>query len=223
MSVSIRDWAHRWMRQTGRCRKPTKFLAACASLSLATAWAESAAATTIRLEVTPTVPLHEAWVGYYHLNDSSVNARFLGDIAAGQTSVFNHEFLNVPPEAFSNGLGYVLVGLYGESGSEGVMLSYVDDTPITNGETWESFVQPIDDDEKQQVIDGLLGISPWSVAAFLNGISGEHAQDYGKSVTLINYSQAELGGTAIATIPEPATWVLVVGAAGVLPLVRRRR
>ncbi len=224
MSVSIRDWADRWMRKTGRIkRKPTGFLATCASLGLATAWAAPAAATTVRLEVTPTLSLREAWVGYYHLNDSSVNQRFLGDVPAGQTSVYLHDFPQVPPEAFSSSRGYLLVGLYGEPGSESVMLSYINDSPITNGETWDSFILPISDDEKQKVIDGLSGTWPFSVGAFFNGVSGELGQDFGNQVTLVHYSLAGFGGTAIATVPEPATWVLVVGAAGILPLVRRNR
>src|SRR5262249_28321519 len=58
-------------------RRGVKLLAACASLSLATAWAAPAEAATVHLSVTPTVALTTAYAVYFNKNSSGVFVRAL--------------------------------------------------------------------------------------------------------------------------------------------------
>lgn len=226
MKISLQDWARRWKsRRFGRSKKRLDFKAACLSIGLATAWAAPAQAATVHLEVTPESTITEAYVGYYHLNNSSVNVLFLGTLQGGQTSHFDHDFPGVPTSAFEGfDDAYLVMGLYDEGGSQGVAFSFFDDSPITTDETWDSSVKGRTGHTEQNVVDGLLGTRPFSVSGFFNAHRSSRASPYGSEATMIFYSAATFGGTAIATIvPEPTTSVILVSAFGIVSLVRRRR
>jgi hypothetical protein len=137
--------------------------------------------------------------------------------------VLASEFDPSPPHTqYWQPAGYAVFGIYGAGESAGVALSFPDDSPIVQDATWDSLIKPINGTTEQSVIDGLSGggISP---AAFANGLLDVIKVPYGSRATLVNFSEASFGGTAIAVVPEPATFVLLVIGIGIITLLNRRQ
>jgi hypothetical protein len=225
MKTSIRSWAARFNRvNSRRWKQRAKHLSACLAVGLATAWASPAEATVVHLEVTPDQPLGPAFVVYYHNNSSSGFLQFLGNLPAGETSRFDYDF-NEPIEAFQGSYpGFVILAVHNEGAgdSEGVTTSFASDWPIVDGETFQTIFTDHDGPTRQRVIDGLKDLNFFSPVAFTNRFKSIIEIPFGSVATLINFSDPTLGGTAIATVPEPATWVLLVTGSGLL-LARARR
>lgn len=63
MPISIRRWFEKWHWMGGRSRQARQLAsAACLTIGLATAWPAQAEATTVRLDVTPTDTISDAYV-----------------------------------------------------------------------------------------------------------------------------------------------------------------
>ena len=75
---------------------------------------------------------------------------------------------------------------------------------------------------EQSVVVGLSGVPNISPAAFANGLLDVIKIPYGSQATLVNFSEASFGGTAIVTVPEPVTFALLVSGFGVIALLIRR-
>jgi hypothetical protein len=141
---------------------------------------------------------------------------------------------------------YAVIGLYEGAEGTGVTVSFPNDDSIVNMETWEStFQHPSAPSfyrfEKPTIISDLLAAAPHPM--FPKHVITEHveemleaygepdaylggpiATDYGTNAVLVNFSEAAFGGTAFAElVPEPASWMLLVSAAGMAIGIGRRR
>jgi hypothetical protein len=233
MTISIKSWIARfWPARAWRRTKRARLLNACLALGMATAWTPDAAATTLQLSVTPTETLNHAYVSYYTRNSSGQYVFSLGTLPGGQTTLFTHDFPSLPASEFDpspphtaywHPAGYAVFGLYGSGASTGVALSFPDDSPIVQGATWDTLIKPINGRTEQDVIDGLTGVVGLSLEAFVNGLINVIKVPYGSQATLVNFSEATFGGTALAVVPEPATFALLVMGVGIIVLVDRRK
>jgi hypothetical protein len=222
MTVSLKGWARHLPRKSRqRHRLPKKKAAAVLSLGLATAWGADAVATDVHLHVRPTETIYEPYALYYNLNGSYTALFDLGSSIPGdQTTSFQHSL----PWASSEFRGYSVIGLHGPVDGRGLTLSFPDNSRISNGGTWESFITEV------YGAPNLFYPTPWIIAQWGNNYASTFQlsfpsfieTDFGSRATITNYSVAEYGGWALATVPEPATCVLLVTLTGVLTTTRRR-
>lgn len=237
-------------RRLKRAKK--RLLGACLSASLASAWGGSADAATIHLSVSPTEAISSAGAAYFFkVGVSAFSVQFpLGTLAAGQTSVFDHEVLDdvVGPAS----LGYAIVGLHGTAPNRGLSVSFVDDSPIQNH---ESFATVFPGYNEQNLIE----FFPLVALTFIGATDNLYrvALPYESQATIVNFTDATFGGVAFATlmpakhpfapglaiaaghandhahlpslvsrplaVPEPASLILFVTGAGLLTVFGVRR
>jgi len=233
-------------------RAKRRLLGACLSASLATAWGGSAGAATIHLSVSPTETISSGFAAYfYKVGVSAFSVQFpLGTLAAGQTSVFDHEVLDdvVGPAS----LGYVIAGIHGTAPNRGLSVSFVDDSPIQNH---ESFATVFPGYNEQNLIEFFSSVALTFVGSTDNLY--RVALPYESQATIVNFTDPTFGGVAFATlklaphpfapglaiaaghandhahlpslvhsplaVPEPAAVILFVTGAGVLTAVGLRR
>jgi len=237
MKASLRIWLRRWNGRSAvkHSRRPQK-LARCLTVALATAWGGAActgaaAAATVHLEVTPTQTLTTAYAVYYNKNSSGVFSFPLGTLPAGQTTSFDHDFPFVDPSAFDPSppftqywepVGYGIVGLFGEGDATGATFSFQNSDAIDSGATFESLFTAQNGFTEASFISTLNSF-PTFAGSWVNTFDHLLKVPYGSQATLVNFSTAAFGGTAIATVPEPAGWVLLVLGGGAFFWLPRRR
>ena len=210
-----------------------------------------AAPLQFKVTANPTRTISNAYV-YFSNNATTGFFRSLGTLPANETSmqVFTFNFGDLDPivdylprpGAFNGDPdpGFVIMGVYEQDDlQEGVALSSQSTAPIDDGSTWDDlFNEPSDPSyaqfEEAEIVDSLNNgdqFSPLSTGfegAFLYFSVSDIPNPllrtpYGQQATLIAFSTAVDVGTAIVEIvPEPASWGLVVSAAGAVLLVRRR-
>jgi hypothetical protein len=229
MRVDIRNWAERWLGLRSRgWKKRAAQAAGCLTVALATAWAVPASGVTIHLEVAPSEDLSAVFVKYnnYVPNSSFGIAVFsLGDLPGGQTTSFDHD---IPSWSMDNVLGpwagYMLFGLHGAAGSQGISMSFPDDSLVTSNGSWDSFIAstygPGNYYPEEEIVD--TWNENWAYTLSISFPNHVHL-DFGQTATIVNMSEAAYGGYAIATVPEPHAWVFLVSGAGVAILAVRRR
>jgi hypothetical protein len=141
---------------------------------------------------------------------------------------------------------WAMIGVYQGDTGPGVTVSFPNAGPIIGGATWASvFQQPIMPSDYQfeetAIINDLMTAAPHPnfptiiVTQYVRTLlevygepeafaGGPLATDYGDTAVLVNFSDAAFGGTAIASlVPEPTTWLIIVGSAGVATGIRRRQ
>jgi hypothetical protein len=231
MRISIERWIARRKRPVRRARKRARLFAACLTLGLASAWGPRATAVTVHLSVTPTQTLTDAYVVYILKNSSSLFPFPLGTIPAGQATIFDTEFPFLTAEDFSPlplgsffDPGYVVIGVHGPDENPGFSFAFASDSPITNGDTWETlFDRSGGEVSEAEVVanyrlQGGEGAKYWTQAYWELLVV-----PFGQQSTMIDFSAATFGGTAIAYVPEPSTWVMACSAAGIFAFGKWRR
>jgi hypothetical protein len=215
-----------------------KFKAACLAAGLSTAWAAEADAEILyRASITPERTIHNAVI--YYLSGVTTHQQFfpLGLLPANQTTVAYH---SIPPNIYGEEVtGYALAGWYEGDDGPGVTVSFPTSMPISTGMTWE------------EVFSTSVPFSPpttYSEASILSILQDDRipygffysynsyfsqterrdfpylVTEFNHESTLINFSTAEFGGTAIVeAVPEPSTFVMFVFAAGGLLVVASKR
>lgn len=230
MRIWLKAWLQRWRMTLVHSRTRRRaLLAACTVASLATSW-DPASAATVHLEVTPTETLSPAYAVYYNKNSSGVFWFPLGTLTGGQTSSFDHDFPGLPNSAFDPSppfnqywepVGYGIVGVHGEGDNRGGTFSFKNDDPIVAGETFESQFTARNGFSEASFLSILDSLPSFS-ASWVNSFDDILKVPYGSPATLVSFSDAGFAGTAIATVPEPTSWVLMVLAGGVFVVAARR-
>jgi hypothetical protein len=223
MTISLKGWVRHLRRKLSQRRRvPVKVTAAVVTLGLATAWGTDATATDVHLHVRPTEAIYEPYALYYNLNGSYTALFDLGSsIPGGQTTLFQHSL----PWAPSEFRGYSVIGLHGPVDERGLTLSFPVNSRIANGGTWESFIT-----EVYGAPDRFYP-TPWIIeqwgdnyaSTFQLSFPGFIETDFGTRATITNYSVADYGGWALAKVPEPDTFILLVTVGYVLTPTTRRR
>jgi hypothetical protein len=226
-------------------KRHRKLRTAGLALGLATAWgAETQADVTLRLELTPQQTLTNAYV-LYNNNVSTGLFKFLGIVPGGQTTVFLHELRDgevlsdwqSQPESYTSSGNYPavysIIALYGSGPETGVTVSFPNDDVVTQGKTWDELFNPAPPfgyDRADIISDLQTNVPPYEAFSLLDDYTKYPPYstllntEYGSYATLVNFSTATFGGTALARVlPEPAGWILFVSAAGVACALRRRR
>jgi hypothetical protein len=226
-------------RTPARKKLRQRLKAAALAIGLATAWGgEANAEVLLQLDISPTRTLRDAYV-YYANNISSARFISLGTLPENETSTFYHlldgQFDDAPqkllPTSDRPNVGYWVIGVYDEENASGIGVSFRNETVVSEGTPWSSvFFGP-----NEQTIAGALTTSSFLDFTFRSFIdmygnpsytpSAKLPTHYGEYSTLVNFSDATYGGTAIARIvPEPSS-IILVGAAGVFLVggVLRRR
>jgi hypothetical protein len=230
MRISLKRWIARHKLPGRRARKRARLFAACLTVGLASAWGSTATAVTVHLSVTPTQTLTDAYVVYILKNSSSLADFPLGTIPGGETTIFDTDFPFLSAEDFSPlppgeyfEPGYVVIGVHGPEENPGFSFAFANDAPITSGDTWETLFDNSGGEVSEAdvvanyrlSVDGAknLTIAFWELLVV----------PFGQPSTMIDFSAATFGGTAIAYVPEPSTWVLACTAAGVFAFGNWRR
>jgi hypothetical protein len=130
---------------------------------------------------------------------------------------------------------YALIGLYQGDDGPGITVSFPNNDPIVNMSPWSSLFESSTVSSfnfaESDVIDDLSNVLP-NVAFDLLTVylrSGSFiptsiGTPYGSTAVLVNFSDATFGGAAIATlVPEPASFVLLIGTVGIALTTYRRR
>lgn len=227
MSVSLLGWLQRTLMPCGAWRRRTRRLAGCAALALCTAWQPPAEAAAIRLAVSPEHTLTQAHALYLHKNTSSYIRFDLGSVPGGVTTNFYHEFPHLDESDFrpSPPHTYAIVGIQEVEGVASGVFGFTSDWPIVEEATFqELFTQHIGHSEESFI--ATLEQNPAFATSWANLFHGILANRYNTVATLVSFTDATYAGTAIAVVPEPHTWVLLVTGVGVTALVtgaRRRR
>ena len=224
MRISFKRQAARKSRSK-RVRK--KFLGACLSATLATAWAGSAEAKDIHLSITPTETISAGQVLFQVVNSSALGVFYLGTIPGGQTSVF--DYLGYSDEIFnSTSLGFLFIGVHGPEDNLGLSIGVNSNSTIQNGESFAAAFPPVNGysiTEANLVNAVTLGYyGEYIYLPFLNQYADSVTIPYGAPGTIVNFTDASFGGTInVDVVPEPASWVLLVSAAGIITLLARGR
>lgn len=213
-------------RKRPRKRIRQRLKAAALAIGLATAWGgEACAETMVQLEVTPTRTLRDAWV-YYANNQSSARFVSLGTLPENTTTTFLHvlngEFEDRPskllPTLSNPNVGYWVIGVYDDGDASGIGVSFREETVVAPGTSWDDvFIY-----DEADIVDSLTTEFTRTFGDFVDNYGNPLYRaeailptHYGTHSTLVNFSDAEFGGTALATIvPEPSS-IILVGTAGV--------
>jgi hypothetical protein len=211
--------------------------AGCLALGLATAWGgEAKAETLFEVSITPSTTLNNAYL-YYGSNTSGNLMTSLGTLLAGETkTIIQTHWANpedfVSPEGYSQP-AYALIGLYGDTSNPGIAISFPNDDLIQQHKTWADVFEttgvPAWDDSKEEVLydfERAIGGFDGYLSTFISYKGGRDSTlcgtDYGQTGTIVCFSEATYGGTiTVNMVPEPASWVLLIGAAGSLLFWRR--
>lgn len=224
MRVLLSNWVRRWFQPLGRQRKLARRLAACAAVSLCTTWQPAAEAATVHLEVAPVHTLTQAYALYFNKNSSS-NYRFdLGVVPGGTTTEFYHDFPDAEISDFepSPPYTYSIVGVQVVDGEASAVFSFLSDWPAVQEATFDQlFTQ--ENGYTEALFLSTLEYAPSLAESWTNRFRDIIGIPYGTQATLMSFSEAQVAGTALATVPEPGTWVLLVTGAGVLAVASRYR
>jgi hypothetical protein len=207
----------------------------CLALGMATAWGGEARSDVIcEVSVRPTVALTDAWV-FYGVNCTSGAMESLGALPANQTTVRTQSLTGYTPDnVWQDGrlLPYMLVGLYDDGGTPGVVVSFASGSAMPDSWTqvFGSSPHSYYNYTEEEVIQGVHAASTdpygtlfWFMCDYGSGYSKPCATEYNQPSMLVGFSDPFDAGTAtVRVVPEPSTFVLVLGAAGVF-LLRRRR
>jgi hypothetical protein len=236
MKKTFRRFKRRAASGQGRTRDRLK--QACLAIGLATAWGgEAEAGLTFEASITPSQTITNAWM-YYHQNVTSpLWGLSLGTLPANQTSEFSHpnQLANYPDSVWTapnSNTGYIIIGLYDEGGSPGVVVSMPNSHAINANLTWEQFfARPTAayQSEAQIVSELQQGNVPIEFlseyAQYFDPPSGSWVRELstplGKGATLVGFSTATFYGTAHVALPEPASLTLIVCTLGVLGIAAR--
>lgn len=260
--TSWRTWLWNKLGRFLRPKRPrTLATAGCVALGLATAWGgEADADITFKVEVTPAHDLMDAFV-YFGNNATGANAYPLGSLSADEPHTF---LLNLPgssgfylddtPEYYQPGgnaeIGFAVGGIYELDGEHGIVVSYIDSSPIDTQQSWEElidFARPWHPESSEdELVDEYFaelarGLHHWNwttlaelvgSSKFLTDIP-EYPEgysqrpllaDYGSEATLIAFGPTRFAGTANVTIvPEPTSIVLLVTTFGMIAIYARSR
>jgi hypothetical protein len=217
-------------KNSKRQKKQTKWKAGlkagCLALGMATAWGGEARGDVIlSVSATPTTRIYDAFVYYGVGVHSIVNIQSLGILEAGTTTNLSYP---LPGEVNDYWSSYVLIGLYDAGGSEGMVISFPNDDPIMAQQEWADvfprgyspgyYTESLLIDEVHQAVAGNAQTLGWDLY-YLSGFCGK---EMGQQSTLLRFSEASDGGFAtVSIVPEPAAWILLIGAAGSLLFWRR--
>lgn len=225
-------------------RRFGKLKSACLAAGLSAAWAGNAEGAMFRVSVTPNQTISNARI-YYHNGVTTSNFIHLGLLPANVTSVFEH---TVTIGGFDDSYwfdtsfrnpGYVIIGLNDDEG-HGVTVSFPNDDVVVNSLTWEETFDtpdPFDPDARVYTEEEVIATleNDLNPTGFVDSYEDFYAPEagrrlpylvtyFGEESTLVSFSTAGFGGTAIVEeVPEPSTFVLVVTSAGVLALACRRQ
>jgi hypothetical protein len=236
-------------KQKGR-KKPSRWKhgikAGCLALGMATAWGGEARSDMItHVSVAPTTDIRNAFI-YYGNNLTTGTTKSLGFLPGGATTTFSQTNLLVDEESGyvvrdGHRPTYMMIGLYGPVDSPGVAVSFPNVDPVTLQKRWSDYFESSphhwNDYPESQIIGYLQTAEPWndsfmalndflfSFGCSLYDYFGHVcATEYARTATLVGFSAATDLGSAVADVtpaPEPAAWVLIVGAAGVFLFWRR--
>lgn len=226
-----------------------KLAAGCLALGMATAWGGQSQASTVvtssgpyfNITMNTTQTIHDAFLCYV-CNVSSPVFQSLGTLPQGPSTLsVAMNYSGYMPE-YGIAPYYGLLGLYGQGNSEGVVFAFPSSAGITPGTTWASIFQTGSyyDESEADVIAMIHGTATdQPVVGYDFGGFVLYASDYwlayGEQADLIGFSDATPLGTLNTVIgdaplpppqptavPEPASWVLLVGMAGVALVGRRK-
>jgi hypothetical protein len=211
--------------------------AGCLALGMATAWGgEARGDVTFEIAAMPNVSITEAFI-YYGMNSSGGAVLSLGDLQAGVLTK-RYQTFGYDIDEFTHGYGelhpYVVVGLYNNGGNEGVAITFPNDNAITNNLSWSDIFESPSTPEyyrytEAEVIDRIHTASTLSIWPLENVLDyyGAYANKpcatlYNQQSVLTCFSDATFGGfVTVSVVPEPAAWILLIGAAGSLLFWRR--
>jgi len=206
--------------------------AGCLALGMATAWGgEAKADLFLQVSAHPTRTLTNAFV-YYTGNNSIAGLESLGTLPADETTVL---YRPIQGEENNYPFGHcVVVGLYYDGANPGVSVSFADDSVLTSHAQWADIFEcaPVShyNHSESEYIDALNQAAGGDLTPLWNCLYYRGSSPYpvgalfSNEGTLVNFSDPAFGGVVTAqltTVPEPATWVLLIGVAGTLFFWRR--
>jgi hypothetical protein len=201
--------------------------AGCLALGMATAWGGEARSDVImHVESNVNRTIYDAYVCYGIGQNSTAKVQSLGTLTSG----FIDQKYTLPGEV-SDYTGYydgnfVFTGLFDDQGREGAAVSFPDTGVIDAHSDWvfgTYYTEPV-------LIDNIHKRSTGDTSEWLgwNLIEMRYAREcgtpFGQTAHVACFSQATDGGAvkiSIEAVPEPAAWVLLVGAAGAMLFWRR--
>lgn len=226
--------------KTAKRRRRWKQLlgAGALALGMATAWGSSASAGTVATDKYLNLSFHteqsisDAFI-YYYIGNSQYALQSLGTqpLPVGDST---RSLEAVPTPSW----GYSILGLYGEG--TGVVASFFYYNPLSPvTRSWEYYFNASNWGEvnESDVVDWIQEASAGQTDDlrhfFQHYGTSLFACPFDEQATLVAFTDAKYGGTvttAIAdeplpqptAVPEPATWVLLVGMAGVALVGRRK-
>jgi hypothetical protein len=207
--------------------------AGCLALGMATAWGaeargEMSGLAYAEIVAAPTQTLTDAYV-FYNNNVTQGWMWSLGEFPANDITTLYQCVGNLNAFAEINGErpSYVVVGLSQVGGVESVVLSFPnadalqmqwDDLFGPNGGSYYTY-------EESYVINALHNPGSGALEQFLNDISYDPCRtQYNHEATLVGFTNgapASSGTVLVNIVPEPASWILLIGAAGSLLFWRR--
>jgi hypothetical protein len=216
------------------------------ALGMATAWGGEARGEVIgHVSVTPTTTIHNAFL-YYTNNVTTGDMKSLGTMPAGQTTQLSQTgFLVEEVQGYQAQNGhrptYMMVGLYDGDTGPGVVVSFPNADPVTSHKQWADIFlarpNPFEDYSEAAVIGYLQSAAPgnddyghlWNFLFDFGTSTYTYyghpcATEYAQQAVLVGFSEASNLGSAmvdVTAVPEPAAWVLLVGAAGAVLFWRR--
>jgi hypothetical protein len=207
----------------------------CLAIGMATAWGGEARSEVIfEISVRPTVALTDAWV-FYNVNCTSGEMESLGALPANETTVRTQSLTwYTPDNLWQDGrlLPYMLVGLYDDGGTPGVVVSFPSGSTMPGSWTqvFDSSPHSYYNYTEDEVVQGVhtastdpYGTLFWFMCDYGGRYPDPCATEYNQTSTLVGFSNPFDAGTAtVRVVPEPSTYVLLLGAAGIFLLQRRR-
>jgi hypothetical protein len=211
----------------------SKIKAGCLALGMATAWGGEARGDIVSIgSVNPTIQLHNAFL-YYGNNISTADMMSLGTLPVGETNFSHTDFYwEDLPDAYSqidgHRPGYVLIGLYGET-QPGVAISFPNGTSQSWSQIFESSSAYAWQRYPESTVAGYLQNALTSEDDYYQLLSflryyGDFkykingcpcATEYGHTGTIVCFSDPlPAGEIDVDIVPEPATWVFLIGLAG---------
>lgn len=217
-------------RKSRSKRGRKKFLGACLSATLATAWAGTADSKDIHVTILPTVTMHSAWL-VFHYSNASPDFLYLGTLSGNETNAFN--YYNIPDTQFdpsNSGIptGYEFIGAHVGEDPTGLAVGFPSDSPIQQGQSFSDAFPPVPGITFNEA-DLLVSIThnhygDYLFDEFLSIYLSQLSTPYGVQGTIVNFTGASFGGTIdVDVVPEPASWILLVSAAGMSTVLARGR